>query len=119
MTGEMGWSDIEPGGEWHGTAQGLRRAAIEIGRRTRWALKFEDVRPFDQYQGPYARLRGFGGCIRLWVEEWYSTYGGGLDVPNSRFTLEICWHKSEFATGTPSEIAERVREIVAEQRTAS
>ena len=56
MTGEMSYVDIREGGEHYEWALDIRRAAQELARRTRWLVKFEVMRPFDVYQGPYAVL---------------------------------------------------------------
>lgn len=56
MTGEMSYCDIETGGEHHGWAVMIRKAAQSLARRTRFAIRLVGVRPFDVYQGPYAQL---------------------------------------------------------------
>jgi hypothetical protein len=55
-TGEMSASELEQGGEWYEfrlELEGICKAA---------GLKCE-VKPFDQYQGPYAYVEGSG---KLW-----------------------------------------------------
>jgi hypothetical protein len=56
MTGEMGFCDIQPGGEHYEWAMDLRRAAQSLCRRLKFWIRVVDVRPFDVYQGPYVRL---------------------------------------------------------------
>lgn len=71
MTGEMGSRDLQPGGEYHAWGEEIRLGAIELGRRTRWMCTLVDVRPFDKYQGPYARVVGTV-VGQLWHQEtWF------------------------------------------------
>jgi len=48
-TGEMSQHDLEQGGEWHEA----RKELEELCRRSGLKCK---VKPFDQYQGPYALI---------------------------------------------------------------
>lgn len=48
--GEMSENDIAPGGDWFETRQELEELCQEAG------LKCQ-VRPFDQYQGPFAKMK--------------------------------------------------------------
>lgn len=52
-TGEMSASELEPGGDWHEFRLELEGICKSAG------LKCE-VKPFDQYQGPYASIDGIG-----------------------------------------------------------
>ena len=89
-TGEMSRFDIQPDGEHYEWAETIRKAAREIQRRTKNALMFREMRPWDVYQGPYA-LTTLG---KLWSTEnegeFFLDYGDGI-------------------TGTPQEIAEMIR----------
>ena len=55
-TGEMGMHDIQPGGEYYEWAQEIEKAAKEIQKLTKNGIRFQEMRPFDNYQGPYARM---------------------------------------------------------------
>jgi hypothetical protein len=55
-TGEMSRWDIKPGGDDYGWAQMVEKAAKQLQRLTRGNVRFQDVRPFDKYQGPYAQM---------------------------------------------------------------
>jgi hypothetical protein len=55
-TGEMGTHDILPGGEHHGWAQTIEKAARRLQKLTLGKVRFDEMRPFDVYQGPYANL---------------------------------------------------------------
>lgn len=69
MTGEMNYAAIGVGGEHEEWAAAIRAAALSIGRRTGWRLRFEEMRPFDVYQGPYAQCTLDGESCRLWSGE--------------------------------------------------
>lgn len=93
MTGEMHYTSILKGGEHYGWAQLIRTAAQSIARRTKFALRFEEMRPFDVYQGPYA-VMNHG---ELWSAEAQGTFFyRGLGI-------EVC--------GTVEHIAAKVREV--------
>ena len=96
MTGEMGWIDIEEGGEHYGWAQELRRAAQQIARKSRWAVKFMEVRPFDEYQGPYAVMSDG----KLWSGE-----------DDGEFYWEHGLHDDRNKEGTIDEIAAYLRSV--------
>jgi len=73
-TGEMSASELEPGGDWHEfrlELEGICKAA---------GLKCE-VKPFDQYQGPYAYVEGPFGGGKLWGL-------GSEDSPENEFYFE-------------------------------
>ena len=55
-TGEMSKKDIEKGGEWYEVAQELKSICAEAGVKC-------EVKPFDQYQGPYAFIPKLGGSL--------------------------------------------------------
>jgi hypothetical protein len=57
-TGEMGRHEIEPGGDWYGLRQDFERICKQAGVQC-------EVRPFDQYQGPYVKVQGLG---TLWLD---------------------------------------------------
>jgi len=77
-TGEMSQRDIEPGGEHYEWAQAIEAAAKEVERLTDGAFKFKEMRPFDKYQGPYARvLLPDGGGASLWDAQ---SYEGGTEL---------------------------------------
>jgi len=58
-TGEMGQYDIEKGGEWYEARLELEKVAKKTGI-------FNKVKPFDQYQGPYALLKNGD---KIWLSE--------------------------------------------------
>lgn len=55
-TGEMGYHDIQPGGEYYETAESIKEAARELQSLTRSGVRFVRMKPFDVYQGPYAEM---------------------------------------------------------------
>lgn len=65
-TGEMGQHDIEEGGEDYEWAQAIEKAAKAIESETEGKLKFDRMRPFDKYQGPYATITVNGRGDKLW-----------------------------------------------------
>ena len=64
-TGEMSKKDIEKGGDWYESAKELENVAKSTG-------KFKEVRPFDQYQGPYALLTNGS---KIWFTDKTETEG--------------------------------------------
>jgi DNA-directed RNA polymerase subunit RPC12/RpoP len=64
-TGEMGYHDIQPGGEHYEWAKMIESAAKQLQRRTGNKIRFQGMRPFDVYQGPYASMN-YG---KLWSGE--------------------------------------------------
>ena len=66
MAGEMSKWDIQEGGDSYEWSQSIKFAALRLMRMTKKAIKLKEMRPFDQYQGPYALLNSG----RLW-----SAYG--------------------------------------------
>lgn len=85
-TGEMSRGDIQPGGEYYSWAQQIEKAAREIQRLSKGRVKFLEMRPFDVYQGPYARMSEG----KLWSGE-----------RNGQFVYD----GRETVSGTPGEIA--------------
>jgi hypothetical protein len=61
-TGEMSASDLEQGGEWYEFRLELEGICKEAGFKCQ-------VKPFDQYQGPYAYIEGVGKIWGLGGEE--------------------------------------------------
>jgi len=55
-TGEMSMEDIRSGGEYYEWAKRIERAARQLQRVTNGKVVFNEMRPFDVYQGPYARM---------------------------------------------------------------
>jgi hypothetical protein len=64
-TGEMGMSAIQSGGEFYGWAEDIENAAREICSSVP-GCSFQEMRPFDVYQGPYASLQCGGRGAKLW-----------------------------------------------------
>ena len=58
MAGEMHQNDLEKGGEWHDVRLALEDICESAGIKC-------TVKPFDQYQGPYALLPNGG---KLWID---------------------------------------------------
>lgn len=92
-TGEMGKFDIEPGGEDYEWAQMIERAAKEIQRLTKGKIRFQEMRPFDKYQGPYARMN----IGKLWSGE-----------NEGEFFFEYHFGPEKGMSGTTDELAEGV-----------
>ena len=92
MTGEMNYCDIKEGGEHHSWALHIRTAAQSLARRTRFLLRFEQMKPFDVYQGPYAVLNH--------GELWSCEAQGHFFFKGLGFRIE----------GTIPELALRIRE---------
>lgn len=61
-TGEMSASELEPEGEWYEFRLELENLCKEAG------LKCQ-VKPFDQYQGPYGYIDGIGNLWGIQKEE--------------------------------------------------
>jgi hypothetical protein len=62
MAGEMSIRDIQKGGDHYEWSQMIKFAALSLMRKTHRRIMLREMRPFDVYQGPYAKLnRG-----RLW-----------------------------------------------------
>lgn len=59
-TGEMEQSEIEKGGEWYQARLDLETICKEAGMDCK-------VYPFDQHQGPYAKLKNGG---KLWIADY-------------------------------------------------
>jgi len=53
-TGEMSKDSIEQGGENYEWAQYIETAAKRLEDLTDGEFTFDEMKPFDQYQGPYA-----------------------------------------------------------------
>jgi hypothetical protein len=100
MAGEMSWKDIQPHGDWYADAQRLRFAALDLMRKTKHVIKLQKVSPFDQYQGPYAKL-SFG---KLWLmnEEMFS---GSFFYECTSLGIEIA--------GSTRQIADKFNEVMA------
>lgn len=62
-TGEMDKTEIEKGGDWY-------EARLDLERVAKRAKLKGDVRPFDQYQGPYFS----GGGVEIWLSEHPGIY---------------------------------------------
>jgi len=109
-TGEMGQYDIEKDGEWYEAAQQLKSAAQHIQKLTKGMLKFERVRPFDVYQGPYAQCEVLGRWGRLWF--------GGEDSIDPEYFLEL-WQRSsnpdDDIAGDVYKIAHQIKKIAKEK----
>lgn len=62
MAGEMTQQDIEKGGDWYELREMMENFAERAG--------FDyQVKPFDQYQGPYCELKVENLCVaELWVD---------------------------------------------------
>ena len=87
-TGEMSKYDIEKGGEDYGWATAIKDAVKKIAKNTNGKVKFEEIRPFDKYQGPYAVIKINGKFDKLWTtdnEDEY--YIERLDIKGSIFEL--------------------------------
>lgn len=102
MTGEMSTCDITEGGEHYAWAQDVRQAAQDIARRSQWAVKLKEVRPFDVYQGPYADMT----IGRLWSgeteDDWcFEFYLRG---------------KQQYIQGTTKHIASELRALAKKPR---
>jgi hypothetical protein len=96
MTGEMHVTEIREGGDHYEWAQAIRKAAQSLARRTRFALRFKEMKPFDVYQGPYAQMN-YG---TLWSGEQMDTFyydGLGLQI-----------------SGTLDFLADKIREKVSQ-----
>lgn len=65
-TGEMSQSDIEEGGEHYGWAQAIEGIVEQLVVLTNGKVVFEEMRPFDVYQGPYALVRINGKMDKIW-----------------------------------------------------
>jgi len=77
-TGEMSLRDIEPGGEHYEWAQAIEAAAKEIELMTDGKFRFNRMRPFDKYQGPYAVVSlPDGSGASLWDAQ---TEPGGYEL---------------------------------------
>lgn len=72
-TGEMSAEDLEEGGEYFDAAQELARVAKRTGI-------FDQVMPFDTYQGPYAKLETGD---RVWFTEQPGVFFLELMAPGS------------------------------------
>lgn len=103
MAGEMHPSELQPGGDWYEAGQSLLQAAQALCRRTGWKLKGPELRPFDQYCGPYVRFGTGGG--RLWFphEQPYGHLTNNLDL--DEFVLEHSYVGGTLR-GTVRELAE-------------
>jgi len=88
-TGEMEMYDIQPGGEDYEWAQDIEKAAKEIQRFTKGKIRFVEMRPFDKYQGPYARMN----IGKLWggerQGEYFFEYSHGPDKGMAGTTDEL------------------------------
>ncbi len=94
--GEMGWHDIKPGGENYEWAEYVRKAAEKLAELTNGVYEFKGVRPFDQYQGPYASGSIGSSSAKLWssdVEDEFQFDSDGLEL-----------------TGTVEEIADAINQ---------
>jgi len=74
-TGEMGKHDIEKGGDWYD-------ARLELEKVAKKAKLKGEVRPFDQYQGPYFT----GGGVKIWLSENPGIYY--LVTPSEAFEFD-------------------------------
>jgi hypothetical protein len=100
-TGEMEQSEIEKGGEWYAARQDLERICKEAGMGC-------EVKPFDQYQGPFAKLKNGG---KLWISgsDQYSYEGpkGPKNKLNEKgmveFLKSIAPFKPKIAYKSPSD----------------
>jgi len=69
-TGEMGDWEIEKGGDWYNVRLEFEDICKKAGLKCK-------VRPFDQYQGPYAKVEPYG---KLWL--------AGTEGPEPEFYFE-------------------------------
>lgn len=105
MTGEMSRWDLEPGGEHYEWGRWLRQQAQSLCRRLRWALWVTgEVRPFDEYQGPYIDL----STGTLWTD--YDT-DRCLNVIVYEFVYE---GEIKFLKGTAEEVAADLKVLMAD-----
>lgn len=110
-TGEMGQSDIEEGGEDYEWAKAIQDDVEQIVARTGGKLKFEGMRPFDKYQGPYARTNmgriwdaGVEGEEYLYIQskEWLGTADDLADAINGdAVAIRKVEHLAKKAAGEP------------------
>jgi ferritin len=105
-TGEMGIRDLQPGGEHYEWAEDIKRAAKRIQSLTRGLTRFQEMRPFDVYQGPYAQMNN----AKLWSDEREGKYffelfqGGSYGHRVGPANLETS------VRGSPDEIADWLME---------
>ena len=76
-TGEMGEGDITEGGEDYEWAKEIEDRCKEIEKKSNGKFTFEEMRPFDKYQGPYGygHLNGSGVKVwdaqdEFWMDNW-------------------------------------------------
>ena len=69
-TGEMGYHDIQPGGEHHEWAKMIESAAKQLQRLSHNLTRFQGMKPFDVYRGPYAQMNN----AKLWSSEGEGEY---------------------------------------------
>ena len=62
----MGYGDIQEGGEDYEWAKAIEEAVKGIEEATGGKLKFEGMKPFDKYQGPYASVTINGSPDTIW-----------------------------------------------------
>ena len=99
-TGEMEKSEIEQGGDWYGARQDLERVCKESGMQCK-------VVPFDQYQGPFAKLKNGG---KLWVTDVDEYFYEGPKGPKTlkagemvEFLTSLTPLKPKIAYNSPSD----------------
>jgi hypothetical protein len=85
-TGEMGMSDIKPGGEDYEWAMQIKKAVQELSRLTKGKVKFIEMKPFDKYQGPYARVIIDGKHDSIWS---VGDGGSGYYIENLEYAGKI------------------------------
>jgi len=110
-TGEMGWGDIKPGGEYYEWAQSIAADVKELQKKTGGKLSFDGMRPFDKYQGPYAQTNmgkiwdaGIEGENYLYLEskEWIGTADELARALNGDKTaINLVVNQAKKAAGEP------------------
>jgi hypothetical protein len=98
--GEMEQSEIEKGGEWYGAREDLEKICKESGMGCK-------VMPFDQYQGPFAKLKNGG---KLWIKDADVFYYEGPKGPKNlkgkemvEFLTSLTPFKPKIAYKSPSD----------------
>lgn len=97
-TGEMSMDSINLGGENYEWAKDIEKAAKTIQRIMKGRIRFREMRPFDVYRGPYAKM----DIGKLWSGEQEGEY-----------FLEFYMFNSNIRelSGSPEEIANGLKEI--------
>jgi len=112
-TGEMGHGDITQGGEDYEWAKAIEEDVKEIEKITKGKLKFEGMKPFDKYRGPYAATSlgriwdaGVEGEKYLFMENsnWVGTAQELAQAINGDATARaLVVNQAKTAAGEPTE----------------